>query len=123
MIATEDPSNEVLEKVKTTFLNLLLVEFLINAVKNADANNPSVRLEFEADGAGSLNVHVLNNGVALTKEDFENIDELANKPGEKRKALGLRLNILAAEKLGWRLDWAEPPEPGTHLVLSIPLLT
>lgn len=123
LVDTSALTNELLAKVKTTFLNLLLVEMLINAVKYADTKTPSVRMRLEVDDAsGHLNVHVVNNGAALTKEEFENIDMLANKPGEKRKALGLRLNVIAAEKLGWKLNWAEPDEPGTHLILSIPFV-
>jgi signal transduction histidine kinase len=109
-------------QVKTTFLNLLLVELLLNAIKYSDAQAPIVRVRLALDAPRRrFEIHVLNNGLALKESEFNNaLTELVSKPGEKRRALGMMLNHRAANRLGWELRWQTPARPGTHLVLSIP---
>jgi signal transduction histidine kinase len=127
------PQNEVFDdnielaavaarQVKTTFLNLLLVELLLNAIKYSDAQAPIVRVRLALDATRQrFEIHVLNNGLALKESEFNNaLTELVSKPGEKRRALGMMLNHRAANRLGWELRWQAPDQPGTHLVLSIP---
>jgi anti-sigma regulatory factor (Ser/Thr protein kinase) len=113
---------ELAKKSRTTFLNLLLPELFLNAIKYSDPKAPEVKVQFRfAAGVNALEINIINNGTALTESQFRNVrTELANKPGEKRRALGLLLNLRAAEILGWRLEWRTPAKPGTHLALRIP---
>ncbi len=113
---------EVAQKVKTTFLGLVLVELLLNAVKYSDPQAPQVKICCRLNSSKDrFEISVINNGVALTEHQFNNVlTELASKPGEKRRALGLLLNLRAVERLGWELRRRTPVQPGTHLVLSIP---
>jgi len=117
-----DKAAEIARKVRTTFVNLLLPELFRNAIKYADPAAPEVKVRicFSAS-ADTLEINIFNNGPALTASQFKNVrTELANKPGEKRRALGLLLNLRAAEILGWKLQWKAPAQPGTHLTLRIP---
>lgn len=118
-----DKAAEVAKKARTTFLNLLLPELFLNAIKYSNSSAPDVRIRFRFTAESDLlEINIINNGSALTTNQLENIrTELANKPGEKRRALGLLLNLRAAKLLGWRLQLKEPPDqPGTHFILRIP---
>jgi signal transduction histidine kinase len=122
--AEPEKAAEIAKKARTTFLNLLLAELFLNAVKYSDPTGPEVKVSFRLNAAhDSLEIDIVNNGMALTASEFKNArKELANKPGEKRRALGLLLNLRAAEILGWQLQWTEPLSPGTHLTLHIPFI-
>jgi signal transduction histidine kinase len=113
---------DLVKKVKTTFVNLLLVELLLNAIKYSDPHAPKVRVDFTLnERKDRLHINVINNGTELKESEFKNaLKELASKPGEKRMALGLLLNMRAAEILDWELQWKRPEKKGTHLSLSIP---
>ncbi len=117
-----DAAVELVTKVKTTFVNLLLVELVLNAIKYSDPAAPEVKINFELNEARNrLDINVINNGTELKEGEFNNaLKELASKPGEKRRALGLLLNMRAAEILDWQLRWRKPEKKGTHLALSIP---
>jgi signal transduction histidine kinase len=112
---------DVAKKVKTTLLNLLLAELFLNAVKYSDPATPEVKVHFGLNPARDhLEISVVNNGTSIPTGKLEEVaGKLANKPGEKRRALGLLLNLMAAEILGWKLE-GQRSEPGTRLVLSIP---
>jgi signal transduction histidine kinase len=122
--ANAEKAAEIAKKCRTTFLNLLLAELFLNAVKYSDAEMPEVRVHFSLNSSlDRLDINIINNGAELTASEFINArTELANKPGEKRRALGLLLNLRAAEILGWRLEWKKPARPGTNLVLCIPFV-
>jgi anti-sigma regulatory factor (Ser/Thr protein kinase) len=114
--------HSVADNVKTAFLNLIVTELLINAIKFADANSPQVTISFEITPTRDyLKIHFVNNGLELKENEFEDVlGTVAMKPGEKRTALGLELNKRAAGILSWELQWIAPAVPGTHLELSIP---
>jgi signal transduction histidine kinase len=122
--ANPDKAAEISKKCRTTFLNLLLAELFLNAVKYSEEKMPEVQVRFSLNSSRDrLDIDIINNGVELTDSEFRNArTELANKPGEKRRALGLLLNLRAAEILGWRLERKEPARRGTNLVLRIPFV-
>jgi signal transduction histidine kinase len=117
---SEKFARDIATNVKTTFLNLLLSELVLNAIKYADVQAPivSIKLSINKD---RFEIHVSNNGKKLLQSEVNKpLSELASKHGEKRKALGLSLNKRAARILNWELEWRQPAYEGTHLVLSIP---
>ncbi|HBB87265.1 MAG TPA: hypothetical protein DC047_06590 [Blastocatellia bacterium] len=110
----------VSEKAKTVLLNLLLVELIVNAVKNADEEAPKLSVTIcMSEQKDKLEIHVFNNGTELRPEQENGHSE--KEHGEKRLRLGRLLNKKAAQALHWELNLRSAPEPGTLFVIEIPL--
>jgi signal transduction histidine kinase len=118
----EPVERSITTNVKTAFLNLVVTELLVNAVKFSDPDAPEVKVECEIDSTRSyVQIHFVNNGLELKESEFKDVlGTFAMKPGEKRTALGLELNKRTARILRWDLRWQKPARKGTHLVLAIP---
>jgi len=110
----------VSNQAKTVLLDLLLVELVVNAVKNADEDAPEVALGVRiSNDETKLLVEVFNNGAQLSADS--DVDLEAKAPGEKRLALGRLLNSKAARVLRWNLNVCPPPKPGTLFTVQIPI--
>jgi signal transduction histidine kinase len=109
----------VSEKAKTVLLNLLLVELIVNAVKNADEEAPKLSVTLcMSERRDKLEIHVFNNGTELRPAEKNVHPE--KEHGEKRRQLGRLLNEKAARALHWELNIRSAPAEGTLFVIEIP---
>lgn len=78
---------DILRKVKTTFLDLILVELILNAIKYADPLAPEVKASFCINAQkDKFDISVINNGLELKEHEFKYaLKNLAMKHGEKGK--------------------------------------
>jgi signal transduction histidine kinase len=112
---------KVSETAKTVLLKLLLVELIVNAVKNADESAPVVTVNLRLHERGDkLEIRVFNNGAELNP-DIVQAGESIKSHGEKRKTLGWLLNQKAAKLFKWDLTVQPPPTKGTLFVIGIPI--
>ncbi len=109
------------EQAKTVLLNLLLVELIVNAVKNADEAAPLITVKLRlSNRSDRLEICVFNNGTELNPE-IERVGIETKVHGEKRKMLGRLLNQKAAKALRWELKVLPPPAKGTLFVIGLPI--
>ncbi|MBL8186509.1 MAG: hypothetical protein JNK38_00800 [Acidobacteria bacterium] len=116
-------TSDVAKNAKTTLLNLLLTELIVNALKNASETEPRLSVQIALNREPEqLELRVFNNGAVMLPQDVKKLDRLmAETPGEKRKALGWFLNRQATTVFDWDFFGRQPEESGTLLVVGLPL--
>jgi signal transduction histidine kinase len=113
-------TSDVSKKAKTVLLDLVLVELIVNAIKNADESIPEVGTKIWLDDrSNTVVIEVTNNGKQLDTGD--DTDAALQKHGEKRRALGNLLNRKAVNALHWNLTGRSIPGYGTVFMIEMPL--
>jgi signal transduction histidine kinase len=120
-----DIQNGILFKSDSELVRIILENLIDNAIKfynDSPRVEPFVKINI-ASANGSVSLHVVDNGIGVTKADSEKIFQIFSRASERSDTggIGLYLSKLASEKLGGEINFRTTQEGYTEFYAVFPM--